>query len=97
MAIVSFESKEIENFYNTGKVPKKAGWGNIKKVALRKLDMIEYAVKLQDLKVPPNNRLEKLSGDLSGLYSIRVNDQWRIVFSWTTKGALNVRIIDYHK
>lgn len=96
MAILSFSDKETENFYNTGKMSRKAGWANLKKVALRKLDMIAYATKIQDLKVPPNNRLEKLSGDLKGFYSIRINDQWRVIFIWTEKGAKNVQIIDYH-
>ncbi len=64
--------------------------------AKRKLDMIEYATVLQDLLVPPGNRLEKLKGDLEGCYSIRINDQWRIVFDWQNDGAYDVRIMDYH-
>jgi len=64
--------------------------------AKRKLDMIEYATALQDLLVPPGNRLEKLKGDLEGCYSIRINDQWRIVFKWQDEAAHDVRIMDYH-
>lgn len=67
MAILSFLDDKTEKFYQTGKTSKKVGWSNLKKVALRKLDMIEYSINLQDLKVPPNNRLEKLSGDLKGI------------------------------
>lgn len=64
--------------------------------AKRKLDMIEYASILQDLAIPPGNRLEKLQGDLEGSYSIQINDQWRIVFKWHDDGAHDVRIMDYH-
>jgi proteic killer suppression protein len=59
--------------------------------------MLHYAAELSDLKSPPNNRLEELKGDLKGLHSIRVNDQWRVVFKWTAQGPKNVRIMDYHK
>jgi Plasmid maintenance system killer protein len=64
--------------------------------ARRKLDMIEFATVLQDLAMPPGNRLEKLKGDLEGSYSIRISDQWRIVFQWQDDGAHAVRIMDYH-
>ena len=60
------------------------------------LDMIHYAARLSDLKAPPGNRLEALSRDLEGYHSIRVNDQWRIVFRWAEAGPSEVRIIDYH-
>ena len=63
----------------------------------RKIRMIEIAGDLQDLRVPPGNRLEKLKGDRKGMYSIRVNDQWRICFRWTEQGAADVELIDYHK
>ena len=97
MAIVDFSDKKTEDFYRTGKAPQKAGWSSIKKVALRKLDMIEYAEKLQDLTAPPNNRLEKLSGNLKDWHSIRINDQWRVIFKWTQNGPEKVKIVDYHK
>ena len=61
-----------------------------------KLDMIHRAKRLEDLRIPPNNRLEKLHGDLAGKYSIRINDQWRIVFCWDKEGASVVKITDYH-
>ena len=69
---------------------------DVLRTAKRKLDMIEYATVLQDLVIPPGNRLEKLKGDLEGCYSIRINDQWRIVFNWQNDGAHDVRIMDYH-
>jgi len=58
--------------------------------------MLNRAINLQDLRVPPNNRLEKLSGGRAGQYSIRVNDQWRICFEWKEGNADNVEIVDYH-
>ena len=58
--------------------------------------MLQYAVRLSDLRSPPGNRLEALKGDLAGLHSIRVNDQWRIVFEWSEEGAAQVRVTDYH-
>jgi toxin HigB-1 len=97
MAILSFSDKKIEEFYRTGKLPVKAGWSKVRKVALRKLDLIEYAEKLQDLKAPPSNHLEKLSGNLKGWHSIRINDQWRVIFKWAQKGPEKIRIVDYHK
>lgn len=66
------------------------------RTAVRKLDMVEAAASVVDLRVPPGNRLEALRGDLAGLYSIRVNDQWRIVFRWSEGGADDVRLVDYH-
>ena len=66
-------------------------------VVRRKLDMLHYADDLKDLCSPPNNRLESLKGGLSGLYSIRINNQWRIVFRWSDAQAHDVRIIDYHR
>ena len=96
MAILSYSDKKTKSFYLTGIPPRKVGWENIQKVAIRKLDLIEYADRLDDLKSPPNNRLEKLSGNLHGFHSIRINDQWRIIFKWTDMGATDVAIIDYH-
>lgn len=58
--------------------------------------MLAAAVELKDLRAPPGNRLEALRGDLQGLHSIRVNDQWRVVFRWTSSGPAEVRIVDYH-
>lgn len=65
-------------------------------VARRKLRQLEIATRLDDLRVPPGNRLESLRGDRQGQYSIRINDQWRICFRWTGHGAEHVEIVDYH-
>lgn len=65
-------------------------------VARRKLRQLEIAARLDDLKVPPGNRLEALKGKRSGQYSIRVNEQWRVCFRWTDSGAEDVEIVDYH-
>jgi len=67
------------------------------RAAIRKLDMTHAAHRLDDLKSPPGNRLEALRGDLEGLYSVRINNQWRMVFRWENDRAADVRIVDYHK
>jgi proteic killer suppression protein len=69
---------------------------NIEDVARRKLRQLEIADRLDDLRVPPGNRLEALKGDRSGQYSIRINDQWRVCFNWEETGAEDVEIVDYH-
>lgn len=69
---------------------------DIQRVALRKLYVIHRSRNLNDLRVPPANRLEKLKGSRSGQYSIRINDQWRICFRWTGADAYDVEIVDYH-
>ncbi len=69
---------------------------NLWKVAFRKLDQIDAATTLDDLKVPPGNRLEALRADRLSQHSIRINDQYRICFEWTENGAKNVEIVDYH-
>jgi proteic killer suppression protein len=71
-------------------------WQRISAVALRKLDQIEAAINLEDLRMPPGNRLEALKGDRVGQHSIRINDQYRICFAWNTDGAYEVEIVDYH-
>ena len=68
----------------------------IERAALRKLVMVDAAVTLDDLRVPPGNRLETLSGDRAGQHSIRIDQQWRVCFKWTPAGAENVEIVDYH-
>jgi len=93
--INSFSDKSTEDLFNRKFVrhlPPK-----IQRLAYIKLLLIDGAEKLNDLKIPPGNRLEKLSGDLVGKYSIRINDQLRIVFSWKENNAYEVEIIDYHK
>ncbi len=92
--IKSFKDKETEKIFNlmfSKKLPV-----DIQPIALRKLKMIHAAVVITDLRVPPNNRLEKLKGRHKGQYSIRINDQWRICFKWQEGNALNVEITDYH-
>lgn len=69
---------------------------HIAAVARRKLRQIEIAGRLEDLRVPPGNRLEALKGDRAGQYSIRINDQWRVCFRWSDSGAEEVEIVDYH-
>jgi proteic killer suppression protein len=96
MAIHSFGDKETREFFVTGQPPKKAGWLNVASIAKRKLDMVQYASELNDLRSPPGNRLEALRGDLRGFYSIRINDQWRVIFRWNNRRAEDVRIMDYH-
>jgi proteic killer suppression protein len=92
--IKSFKDVETEKIFGrefSRKLP-----SDIQSVALRKLRMLNNAVNLHDLRVPPANRLEKLSGDREGQYSIRINDQWRICFTWREGNAHNVEITDYH-
>jgi proteic killer suppression protein len=73
------------------------GFGlDVQKLARRKLRLIQAAVAMEDLRVPPGNRLEKLRGDRAGQYSIRVNDQFRICFRWVEGGAVEVELVDYH-
>ena len=92
--IKSFADKETEKIYNqifSKKLP-----SDIQKVALRKLIMIDNAGCLEDLRVPPANHLEQLSGDRKGQYSIRINDQYRICFTEKDNDYYNVEIVDYH-
>jgi proteic killer suppression protein len=88
--------RATEAFFLTGAVVRRAGWAALAAVVRRKLDMLHYAARLGDLRAPPGNRLEALRGTLAGLHSIRVNDQWRIVFRWTDAGPKEVRVVDYH-
>jgi toxin HigB-1 len=71
-------------------------WSLISRVAVRKLVQIDSVVALEELNVPPGNRLEALKGDRAGLDSIRINDQWRICFRWESDGVYDVQIVDYH-
>jgi proteic killer suppression protein len=96
VAVQSFASQEVERFFREGKPPRRAGWAGVAQVVTRKLDMLDYAERLSDLSSPPGNRLEALRGDLRGFHSIRVNDQWRIVFRWTASGPCEVDVRDYH-
>lgn len=96
MPIRSFGDAATETFFHSDKIKKGVGWANLKRVVRRKLDMVSYADQLDDLKSPPGNQLEALKGDLKGFHSIRVNDQWRVVFKWTDSGPTEVRVCDYH-
>jgi proteic killer suppression protein len=92
--IRSFKNKETEAVFS-GEHPK--GFpANIIKTARRKLGMISAAIKLEDLKAPPGNRLEPLGKDRKGQHSIRINDQYRVCFTWTKDGPSGVEIVDYH-
>jgi len=92
--IVDFGNSETEKIWE-GEFSKKYP-NEIQNVVRRKLRMINNAFNLQDLRIPPANRLEKLKGDLDGYYSIRVNDQWRIIFQWDSNSAYEVELVDYH-
>lgn len=96
MAIQGFASRDVERFFREERIPRRAGWAGVARVVTRKLDMLDYAERLADLNSPPGNRLEALGGDLRGLHSIRVNDQWRVVFRWTASGPSEVDVRDYH-
>ena len=93
MTIQSFKCKDTESLHEGTRV---ARWANIERVALRKLEQLNIAGVLGDLKVPPGNHLEALAGDRKGQHSIRVNDQWRVCFVWENEGPKDVEIVDYH-
>ena len=93
--ITSFGSKETEKIWNGDRVKNLPQ--EIQQIGRRKLRMINNSQNLTDLKIPPSNKLEKLSEKMSDFYSIRINDQWRIVFKWEDGNANEVTIIDYHK
>jgi proteic killer suppression protein len=92
--IKSFKGAEAEKIYQR-RVSRKLPF-DIQQVALRKLRMLNNAVSLNDLRIPPAIRLEKLGGNREGQYSIRINDQWRICFEWRESNAYQVEIVDYH-
>lgn len=89
----SFKCQDTQALYEGRRV---ARFVNIERVALRKLRQLDIASRLDDLRVPPQNRLESLKGARRGQYSIRINDQWRLCFVWRDGRALNVEIVDYH-
>jgi len=92
--IKSFGSKETEKVWNgtrSSKLP-----NNVQHTGRRKLRMLNNSQDIADLRIPPSNRLEKLSGKLKDYHSIRINDQWRVIFNWDSGNAFNVEIIDYH-
>lgn len=91
--IVSFRCSDTEALANGQRI---ARFSSIESRARRKLRQLQIAGRLEDLRVPPGNRLEKLRGDRAGQYSIRVNDQFRVCFRWSAAGAEDVEIVDYH-
>jgi proteic killer suppression protein len=91
--IVSFANKETERLATGQRVRK---FMSIELIARRKLRQLDIAGRLDDLRVPPGNRLEALKGSRKGQMSIRINDQWRVCFSWTAAGPIDVEIVDYH-
>jgi toxin HigB-1 len=93
MTIQSFSCSDTENLFNRQRVKR---FANIEAAARRKLEQLELAAVLEDLRIPPGNRLERLKHDRIGFYSIRINSQFRICFEWTSKGPANVEIVDYH-
>lgn len=92
--IFSFGSKDTEKIWKGERVKKLPQ--EIQQIGRRKLRMLNNSQSIADLKIPPSNRLEKLSGNLNDFYSIRINDQWRIIFKWDNNHAKEVEIIDYH-
>lgn len=91
--IINFTDKDTERLFNYESVKM---FKSIERVALRKLIQLDVALKINDLRVPPGNQLEKLKGNREGQYSIRINDQFRICFIWTANGPKSVEICDYH-
>lgn len=91
--IRSFRDSRTEPLFNDQDVPR---FRAIERVARRKLLYLHRAQRLEDLRVPPGNRLEALKGDRKGQHSVRINDQWRICFSWKDGDAFDVEIVDYH-
>ncbi len=92
--IQSFADKEAEKVW--GRRPSRKLGPDVQRAAYRKLLILDAADDINDLRVPPGNRLEKLVGDRKGQHSIRINDQWRICFTWTASGPRQVEIADYH-
>lgn len=95
--IVSFGNKLADDlFHGVISKPVRSFPAELRGKALQKLDVVNFAAALEDLRVPPGNRLESLKGNLAGYHSIRINDQWRIVFRWVNEHSQDVQIVDYH-
>ncbi|WP_108645647.1 type II toxin-antitoxin system RelE/ParE family toxin [Polynucleobacter rarus] len=93
MSIISFKCQDTQKLFQGNRVRR---WIAIERPALRKLEQLDWSLVIDDLRVPPGNRLEALKGSRKGQYSIRINDQWRVCFIWTIHGPKNVEIVDYH-
>lgn len=91
--IVSFRCRDTQALFERRRVPR---FANIERVARRKLEQLEWAERFDDLRIPPQNRLEALKGDRKGQWSIRINDQWRVCFRFEAGRAQDVEIVDYH-
>jgi proteic killer suppression protein len=92
--IISFGSKQTEKIYQGERVAQLPL--DIQRIGLRKLILLDQSQDMKDLMIPPSNRLEKLKGNMKEYHSIRINDQWRIIFKWVNNNAHDVEIIDYH-
>ena len=97
--IVSFKDSGTEDIFNgeNTRAARRACPPGLWKVAARKLDLLDSAASLQDLRAPPGNRLEALRGDRKGQHSIRINERYRICFVWEERGPVEVEIVDYHR
>lgn len=93
MAIRSFRDRDTQALFEGKRI---ARFANIESVALRKLAMLNRVVQVDELRIPPQNRLEALKGDRKGQWSMRINDQWRVCFRWNEGAAWDVEIVDYH-
>jgi proteic killer suppression protein len=92
--IKTFKDRDAERLFR--REPVKRLGPDVQRIALRKLRMLDAAIALEDLRIPPANRLEKLKGDRAGQFSIRINQQWRVCFVWRSGDAFDVEIVDYH-
>lgn len=93
MPIKSFKCLDTEKLFRLHRVRR---WNAIERSDLRKLEQLDVSQVIEDLRVPPGNRLEVLRGNRKGQYSIRINDQWRVCFIWAADGPADVEIVDYH-
>lgn len=93
MSIKTFRCPDTEKLFKGHRVRR---WISIERAALRKLEQLDWSSCIDDLRVPPGNRLEALKGSRKGQHSIRINDQWRVCFIWADDGVRNVEIMDYH-